>query len=350
MVNKMGRILGLGLGEYVENGFGFYSCRQVLTRFVLKFSWLFMFVFVVNSAYGACTGPAGINGSIQYSYTDNVLQFCDGANWIDMGNSAPLATGTACTSPASPEGSLEYNVTTNTYQFCNGDNWENVSGNTYVAAGSGGCSTPAHVESTIEYNTTLDIMQFCNGDTWIDALNAKLNYFVATSATFQGSALGGLSGANTKCETELTSRDWKGKPAGYPTGYTTKAWLCDNTTCNNLEANTEYTFAKAFSTTIGGATFTTDVNGTGPGNYDDWSDGDHFSNPIVYWTGKGAVGAHDRWNTTGASGYTCGNWASTSGSGYVGFPASSRTDRRRWGGITATCTNSNSLICMVNPN
>tara|TARA_R110000868_G_scaffold190862_1_gene434932 strand:+ start:236438 stop:237487 length:1050 start_codon:yes stop_codon:yes gene_type:complete len=111
---------------------------------------------------------------MHYNYTNNVLQFCDGADWTDMGDSSPSAAGTACTSPASPEGSLEYNETNNAYQFCNGDTWKTVSGQSYAAAGSSGCLAPSFGEKTIEYNTSSNKMQFCNGDTWINTTKSTI--------------------------------------------------------------------------------------------------------------------------------------------------------------------------------
>jgi hypothetical protein len=72
----------------------------------------------------------------------------------------------ACTNPNGNKGDLVYNLPANVVQFCNGNNWI-AAGDINPAAGSGTCSAPTGDEGDIVYNETHDVMQFCNGEDWI---------------------------------------------------------------------------------------------------------------------------------------------------------------------------------------
>ncbi|HEY8963822.1 MAG TPA: hypothetical protein VIN59_05085, partial [Alphaproteobacteria bacterium] len=39
---------------------------------------------ISNAAYAACSSPAGAEGEMIYNDDFNVLQFCDGTNWVGM--------------------------------------------------------------------------------------------------------------------------------------------------------------------------------------------------------------------------------------------------------------------------
>ena len=87
------------------------------------------------SAYGtvtlangaACKNPAGNEGDIIYNSGSHVLQFCNGADWIAMGQGSGGGGGD-CSSPAGKPADFIYNGDYHTYQFCNGTNWVKFGG------------------------------------------------------------------------------------------------------------------------------------------------------------------------------------------------------------------------------
>src|SRR5262245_11583714 len=89
------------------------------------------------------------------------------------------------------------------------------------------------------------------------------NYLVVTNGTWGGN-LGGVSGANSKCLTDLPTYDWRGKSQVTLNSSTVHAFLCDGTTCNNLLASTGYTFAVSNIPSYGGQSIFTNSSGSGP--------------------------------------------------------------------------------------
>lgn len=238
----------------------------------------------------------------------------------------------------------------------------------YFFGSATGSTCNSGAEGTQRYNSTSKAMEFCNGSAWTAFVNQQSTpaitapsgsgYFVLTHSTWNG-ALGGLSGADAKCLTELgtTYTSWRGytdaNTRGLITAAKVRAWLCDNTTCNNLMPLTTYSFAYANSGTPGGASFTTDSSGRGPGDSNMWSAANYFSGTYTYWTSR-QTGSATLWGATG-SGITsgghlhCANWADNGGAGWSGeFGTSGATDTTRWAG-SALCGVSRGLVCMVNP-
>ncbi|MBY0315479.1 MAG: hypothetical protein K2Q26_08165 [Bdellovibrionales bacterium] len=191
-------------------------------------------------------------------------------------------------------------------------------------------------------------------------------YFVSTYFTYNGN-LGGLAGANATCLNELTSYPWKGKAdadsRGLLNSTKVKAFLCDSSTCNNAVSFTRYTFASVGSTTIGGSTFTTDINGSAPLDSSSWSGSGYFSNSFTYWSGRDmASTSTTAWGTTAFSS-TCSNWSSNLGTVYSSTGNTSSTNQNRWishkydngygsfyySGSGNACNTSYKLICIVHP-
>lgn len=53
-----------------------------------------------RGAFAVCTGPAGTAGDQIYNSNYNVMQYCNGSNWINMGTAGgigPLIVGDMCT-------------------------------------------------------------------------------------------------------------------------------------------------------------------------------------------------------------------------------------------------------------
>lgn len=81
-----------------------------------------------GAAHGpACTGPARDGGTIIYNADNDVMQFCDGANWKPMGP-VPGAGGAGCTNPSRGAGSMVYNADHGWMQYCDGANWVRLGG------------------------------------------------------------------------------------------------------------------------------------------------------------------------------------------------------------------------------
>ena len=180
---------------------------------------------------------------------------------------------------------------------------------------------------------------------------ADVGWFVEANSVYNGN-FGGLSGANATCLTSLTSHtSWIGYNAananGQLTGSKVFAFLCDGTTCNNLQANTTYYFASAGDVTAGGGSFTTDGSGVGPNDSISWGIGSHFANTTTTWSGR-ATTSNTAWANS-SSANNCTAWTSSS-SGTNGDSGNvSITTSARWNASTGACNSLKSLVCYVNP-
>ena len=184
----------------------------------------------------------------------------------------PHLGSAACTNPVGSEGQIIYNADQNVPQVCTGTDWIALGGLNPSAGGSG-CTNPVATESAVIYNNDIHVPQYCDGDDWrvmINYLDAPATggiipgYIVRTKDGYNGN-LGGLSGADAICLSELQTYDWKGKSeAGTLTSGRVKAWLCDSSTCNDFVPDSIYIMAKADSTTTGGAALYVAADGSGP--------------------------------------------------------------------------------------
>ena len=89
----------------------------------------------VSSLYGAtggicsvstCAAPSGTTGEIVFNTDYDVMQYCNGSNWIAMG--PPGNGGAGCTNPTGLAAELRYNTDLNVIQYCEGDEWIAVLG------------------------------------------------------------------------------------------------------------------------------------------------------------------------------------------------------------------------------
>lgn len=173
----------------------------------------------------------------------------------------------------------------------------------------------------------------------------EFNYFVLSSAAMTGT--GGMSARDSTCVSDLQANDWKGKSNVVVDATSTKAFLCDSTTCNNLSPNKTYAFARSGSTTDGGATFTTNGSSEGPGNLTAWNTASYFGTTTYnYWTGRASTST-SLWAATPDAANTCTDWTLTTGNGRSGV--SSSANANRWTNTTLTACNSANrrLICYV---
>lgn len=206
-------------------------------------------------------------------------------------------------------------------------------------------------EGAFRYNGSA--LQVCNGTAWrsIEFTPGDQHYFVLTKSTWNGN-LGGLSGADAKCLTELTNEDWMGKSTANLSSGTVKALLGMN--IYNIRSSTTYNFAVASSPTIGGATFDTASNRLGPDNLDSWDTASHFGDTYSYWTGL--TGTSTRWfHDVGSpapdcNGWTDGTMGSTGEDGTSSNLPGGEAGRYYKSGSNALCSASYHLICFVNVN
>ncbi len=183
-------------------------------------------------------------------------------------------------------------------------------------------------------------------------------YFVLVRSAASNSNFGGRAGAASICLNRLTRDPWKGKMDSYTRGMLNSSkirpFLCDASTCENAVPNTSYRYAQAEMPSQGGASFTSDGNGAGPGDSSNWGayggttkfhvDGE--GNGSMYVTGRGA-GTSTAWGTSPHSA-TCSGWTSTSGNNArVGY--NNLTGTSRWSQASSACNFAVNLICFVDP-
>lgn len=117
-----------------------------------------------NSAYAACSNPAGAAGDVIYNDDECVMQYCNDTNWMRMGHSTCITPTGTCTNPAGSEGDMIFNDDHNVMQFCNGSGW--IAMGPIDAPGTGGCTVPAGGSGDMIYNDDEDVMQYCSGANW----------------------------------------------------------------------------------------------------------------------------------------------------------------------------------------
>lgn len=136
------------------------------------------------------------------------------------------------------------------------------------------------------------------------------------------------------------------------------AWLCDDTSCNNLQANTTYYFADANNSQHGSNRFTTMNGGDGPNTaiLADWSQASYFGSGYSYWTGARATGSGNSplsWGTTvWSTGHSCISYTNSAGgnAGCQGVAGAGICDGTsaplgEYGGQSECSCGSNGLIC-----
>lgn len=167
---------------------------------------------------------------------------------------------------------------------------------------------------------------------------------VMTQTTYTG-ILGGMAGASAQCLTELTAKEWLGKSRYTLSASNVRAFLCDATTCNNLQPLKMYSFARAGNIDTGGTAFSTDQFGRGPRDTAAWDSATVFGTGATYfWTGRGAGVGGTLWSLGPGTG-TCAGWTANSGGGTQGY--TNGANQYRWNQRNDACTNMAPLVCIV---
>lgn len=85
-------------------------------------TFILAFFLIPAVANAACSGPVGAGGEMLYNFSQDVMQYCDNTNWIDMGPN-PGDGGSGCSGPAGVLGEMLYNSTVRAMQYCDGNDW-----------------------------------------------------------------------------------------------------------------------------------------------------------------------------------------------------------------------------------
>jgi len=255
--------------------------------------------------------------------------------------------------------------------ICNSGTWE-VDETLQLSSNSDTCT--AERAGSLRYNSTVGAAELCDNLEWKLLIGEEdftdptppatdPGYFVLTKDKWYGdirAVLGdvhptALEAADQLCLTDLTNNDWKGKAdasaRGLISAANVKAFLCRNGTCNQAAPNETYYFAVSGDATAGGASFTTDGSGLGPGNSQNWAGINYFKGFKEYWTGRDTdndlswMGSHatNGYERCGFSGFL----SSTGERGRIGI--SNGTDDDRWSARVVPCEDEYKLICFVNP-
>lgn len=257
-----------------------------------------------------------------------------------------------------------------------------------VVVGPTSTSCDSTIEGALRWSSVDKTHEMCDGDTWRKIIAsseagipstppATAGYFVLTSGSWDGdlktagAGTSGFDGANKLCLSDLTANDWNGKADAQTRNILdidhVRAFLCygnnDTTTgagnyvCQNPLANTVYYFAVSEDPGKGGAFFTSDSQGRGPGNTQNWSGVNYFGADAQIWSGRNHNSAME-WQRGGEtwSAPACdGQWDGYGTDGdsrnptYARYGTTNNTGQQRWNVGTQSCLSLLKLICMVHP-
>lgn len=152
----------------------------------------------VSEIYGAtggtcsvstCAAPSGTTGEIVFNTDYDVMQYCNGNNWIAMG--PPGDGGAGCTNPTGLAAELRYNTDLNVVQYCEGDEWVAVIGINNASIPTSGLVGYWTLDET-SGSAIADSSGNSNDGTWSDGVNNDITEEtvagkVNTAPAFDGS-------------------------------------------------------------------------------------------------------------------------------------------------------------------
>jgi hypothetical protein len=305
----------------------------------------------VAGGFGLTATTATVPSVGLYSASSNAMTLATaGSNAVTITATQSLGLGTTA-----PKSSVDFSAKTDGLML-------------QTASAAAGASCTGYT-GAIRYNSNLAYVEYCNGTTWSAFVATQSatpptapsgsGYFVLTQTTYDGN-LGGISGADAKCLTELTTNTtWNGYSTANSRGLLNSShvysFVYSFTTGHALMPLTSYYFARVGSASAGGAFFTTDSSGIGPADSSIWSAANYFSTSSSYWSGRNSTDSthwtNSAYNCCGnqdCSNYGSNNPGINGFSGNVGY-----TDYNRWiiNGTysTTTCNTMQPMICFVNP-
>ncbi len=195
---------------------------------------------------------------------------------------------------------------------------------------------------------TITVRNITNSNTLVDTVTAtvKSSFFFVLSSSSNTGDFGGLSGADLFCLNNLKANDWMGKNQIVLHSANVKSFLCDSSRCNQLVASKTYNFALSGTPATGGASFTSDASGLGPGNSTAWNSATYFGSSNYFWTNRG-TGSGTLWPSTGSTNH-CDDWTdgTTNFSAVRGY-SNTATTATRWSTTTSTCSTAQKVVCIV---
>ncbi len=73
-----------------------------------------------------------------------------------------------CSAPFGPKGEIVFNSDYDVMQYCNGSEWIAMGPQ---GDGGGGCTNPTGFAAELRYNEDINVLQYCEGDEWISAIS-----------------------------------------------------------------------------------------------------------------------------------------------------------------------------------
>lgn len=285
---------------------------------------LLALLLFAQHAFANCASPAAAAGTLQFNSPN--MQYCDGTNWV----STAVSTAGSC----STAGQILASGTD--LQYCDGAILHSMSGHTISS-----CTGTA--VGTYAYDSGNQVFKYCDGTNW-RLMAPNRGFLIMSAGAFAGN-IGGLSGANSFCLSDLQANGFITSIYGQLDSSHVRAFLCDTGTCQIGKPSTTYALGISGDTVSGGATFTTDAAGLGPNNATSWAGTTTMGTAgHTYWTGDSG-GTSTAWGATPS--VTCTGWTTTTGTGTYG--ANNFTNGNRWTASTQNCAVSQRVLCFVDP-
>jgi type II secretory pathway pseudopilin PulG len=220
------------------------------------------------------------------------------------------------------------------------------------------------------WNSETKSAEICNSNEWMqihiygagsgDPNVTGMGYIVATAGRWDGN-LGGMSGADAKCLSDLSTYDWKGKATAVANGKliagNVKAilwgagWSCDDWNFS-LVPGAAYAYAVSNKPMMGGAVTIAPGAYDYPPNKADWTAANYLDGQFAFWARSGSC----------SSSTACSNWTSNSAAqvGMLGTPGAAeprigtnpvyaqQADGRTFA-YSDSCDKQFQLLCLVGP-
>lgn len=164
----------------------------------------------------ACASPLGVEGTMIFNTDDNVMQYCNGADWIAIGSANN--GGVACTNPAGLPGEMLYEQVKKTPIYCEGDEW--------IAFGKNQNTLP--LDSLVTWltmdensgSTLYDISGQSNDSSLTDPVNSIID--TESTTGLNGNSITLASGVDDYIQLESTTADHNVASGG---GFSASVWV-----------------------------------------------------------------------------------------------------------------------------
>jgi hypothetical protein len=240
-------------------------------------------VMTAECARGECTNPSRGAGTIIFNADRRVMQWCDGALWHPLGPSDPPGPNTGCSDPVRSTGHILFNSSYRVLQYCDGHEWRLI--------GKFPCKS-------------------CGGSF---AEKVVFNTMIGKG----GRSLGGVTGADAKCQADAEAAGLAG---------TYKAWIADATT--DSAPAVRFNRATVPYVRVDGVIVADDWSDLTDGSLDavSISETDNFTSGNGIWTNV----LPDGTRASALSVDHCDNWDSAGVTGNIGNRAVTNSNWTSW--------------------